>query len=49
MFANKEFSFVGHFKLFLIVSAILVVTGVAGGVLTGLTAAMLVKRIPPME
>ena len=28
---------------------ILVVTGVAGGVLTGLTAAMLVKRIPPME
>ena len=30
MFANKEFSFVGHFKLFLIVSAILVVTGVVG-------------------
>lgn len=28
---------------------ILVVTGVAGGVFTGLTAAMLVKRIPPME
>ena len=28
---------------------ILVVTGVAGGVLTGLTAAMLVKRIPPMK
>ncbi|MDD6238780.1 MAG: hypothetical protein PUA87_04955, partial [Oscillospiraceae bacterium] len=30
MFANKTFSFVKHFKLFLIISAILVVTGVAG-------------------
>ena len=30
MFANKEFSFVGHFKIFLIVAAILVVTGVVG-------------------
>ena len=27
MFANKTFSFVKHFKLFLIISAILVVTG----------------------
>lgn len=30
MFANKTFSFVKHFKLFLIISAILVVTGVVG-------------------
>lgn len=30
MFANKTFSFVKHFKIFLIVSAILVVTGVVG-------------------
>ena len=30
MFENKTFSFVKHFKLFLIISAILVVTGVAG-------------------
>ena len=30
MFENKTFSFVKHFKLFLIISAILVVTGVVG-------------------
>ena len=30
MFANKTFSFVKHFKIFLIISAILVVTGVVG-------------------
>ncbi len=28
---------------------VLIVTGVAGGILTGLTAAMLVKRIPPFD
>lgn len=30
MFANKSFSFVKHFKLFLIISAILIVVGVVG-------------------
>ena len=30
MFKNRTFSFVGHFKLFLIVSAILIVVGVVG-------------------
>ena len=28
---------------------ILVISGVAGGIFTGLTAALLIKRIPPME
>ena len=28
---------------------VLIVTGTAGGILTGLTAAMLIKRIPPFE
>jgi len=28
---------------------ILVITGVAGGIFTGLTAALLIKRIPPMK
>ena len=28
---------------------VLILTGVAGGVLTGLTAAMLIRRIPPFE
>ena len=30
MFENKTFSFVGHFKLFLVISLILVITGVVG-------------------
>lgn len=30
MFQNRTFSFVKHFKLFLIISAVLVVTGVVG-------------------
>ena len=30
MLQNKTFSFVKHFKLFLIISAILIVTGVVG-------------------
>jgi preprotein translocase SecF subunit len=30
MFQNRTFSFVGHFKLFLVISALLVVTGVVG-------------------
>lgn len=28
---------------------VLIVTGIAGGILTGLTAAMLIRRIPPFE